>query len=65
MTRILKARREQLPEFAERVYQFMAAEVDIQGTDQSDRFDTGSWRRRCGGERGVTEGWRSLFPAPI
>ena len=39
MTRILKARRDQLPEFAERVYQFMAAEVDIQGTDQSDRFD--------------------------
>jgi hypothetical protein len=28
-----------LPELAERVYQFMAAEVDIQGTAQNDRFE--------------------------
>ena len=39
MSRILKARRDQLPEIAERIYQFMAAEVDIQGTDQNDHFE--------------------------
>ena len=39
MARNLKARRERLPEFAESVYRFMNAEVDIQGTDQSDRFE--------------------------
>jgi len=39
MAQILKTRRDQLPEIAERVYRFMAVEVDVQGTNQSERFE--------------------------
>ena len=35
----LRARRDKLPEIAERIYRYMAAEVDVQATDQSERVD--------------------------
>jgi hypothetical protein len=35
----LKVRRDRLPEVAERFYRFLAAEVDVQGTDQSERVE--------------------------
>lgn len=39
IARILKARRDQMLDIAERVYRFMAVEVDVEGTEQSDRFE--------------------------
>lgn len=35
----LKKRRDQLPEVAARFYRFLATEVDVQGTDQSERIE--------------------------
>ena len=35
----LKARRDKIPEIAERIYRYMAAEIDVQATDKSERFD--------------------------
>ena len=35
----LQQRRDRLPEVADRLYRFLAAEVDIQGTDQSERVE--------------------------
>lgn len=39
LARIMRARRDNLPKIAERIYQFMNAEVDVQATDQNDRID--------------------------
>ena len=39
LARILKARRDKLPEIAERIYGYTAAEVDVQATDKSERVD--------------------------
>ncbi len=35
----LKKRRDRLPEVAERLYRFLATQVDVQGTDQSERIE--------------------------
>lgn len=39
LARTLRVRRDKLPEVAERIYRYMAAEVDVQATDQSERVD--------------------------
>jgi len=39
LTRILKARRDKLPEIADRIYRYTNAELDVQATDKSDRVD--------------------------
>ena len=39
LTRILRARRDKLPAFAEEMYRYHAAEIDVQATDKSDRID--------------------------
>jgi len=39
LARILRARRDKLPEIAERIYRYTSAEVDVQATDKSDRID--------------------------
>ena len=39
LARILKTRRDKLPEIAERIYGYTAAEVDVQATDKSERVD--------------------------
>ena len=36
---ILKARRDKLPKIAERIYRFMSTEVDVQATNESERFE--------------------------
>ncbi|MDH3599686.1 MAG: BamA/TamA family outer membrane protein [Candidatus Tectomicrobia bacterium] len=47
LARLLKTRRDQLPDIADRIYRFMIAEVDVQATDQSDRIEL----------RDAGEGW--------
>ena len=39
LTRILRARRDKLPELAEEMYRYHAAEIDVQATDKSERID--------------------------
>ena len=39
LARTLRARRDKLPEIAERIYRYTSAEVDVQATDKSDRID--------------------------
>ena len=39
LTRILRARRDKLPEFAEEMYRYHAAEIDVQATDKNDQID--------------------------
>ena len=39
LARILKVRRDKIPEIAERIYRYMSAEVDVQATDANERFD--------------------------
>jgi hypothetical protein len=39
LTATLKKRRDRLPEVAERFYRFLAAEVDIEGTEKSERVE--------------------------
>ena len=35
----LRVRRDRIPQIAERIYRYMAAEVDVQATDESERVD--------------------------
>ncbi len=35
----LKSRRDKLPEFAQELYEFLAKEVDVRGTDKRERFE--------------------------
>ena len=36
LARIMRARRDKLPEIAERIYRYMSAELDVQATDEND-----------------------------
>ena len=39
LRRIIKGRRDNLPEIAERIYLFMSKELDVQATEKNDRID--------------------------
>ena len=51
LTSTLKARRDKLPEIAERIYRYTSGEVDVQATNQSERFEL---RNLGGGQVEVT-----------
>ena len=39
LVRLMKSRRDKLPDIAERIYRYMNAEIDVQATDESERID--------------------------